>query len=99
MNYTTECSDPACQSIDLVLTWDDANGMFDLQHYVVNISGNITIVTNASHTVCIMPETDYLVLVSTVTKCHQASSATEIIVRAGKLYMLGKYLQVKRVSV
>ena len=86
MNYTTESNDPECQSIDLMLTWDDANGMYDVQHYLVNISGSITIVTNASHTVRIMPETDYLVLVSTVTKCNQTSSATEIKVRAGKLY-------------
>ena len=99
MNYTTECNDPNNTSqeladgftcaCDLALTWDDANGMFDVQHYSVNISGKIINVTTTSHTVRIMPETNYLVLVSTVTKCQQTSNAAEINVRTGKLYTHG----------
>ena len=96
MSYTTECNDlnntsweladgSTC-ACDLVLTLDDANGMFDVQYYLVNISGEIINVTTTSHTVRVMPETDYLVLVSIVTKCQQTSSATEINVRTGKLY-------------
>ena len=84
----------ACQFIDLVLTWDDASGMFDVQHYLVNISGIITIANTTSHTERVMPETDYLVLVSIVSKCQQTSSAAaaeesiEGVVRAGKLSIL-----------
>lgn len=80
-----------CQSIDLVLFWEPAIGMFDLWYYVVNISGlGIMSVNFTSFAVPVSPNKDYLVLVSTVSKCKQSSNAvtpqksTEGIVRAGK---------------
>ena len=63
--------------------------MFDLQNYLVNISGNTTHVDNTSFTVRVMPETNYSVFISTVSTCQQTSSAATInngTVRAGKLY-------------
>ena len=78
-----------CQSYDLILRWNNASGTFDLQHYLVNISGNTTHVNTTSFTVRVMPETDYSVFISTVSKCQQTSSAATInngTIRAGKLY-------------
>ena len=78
-----------CPSYDLLLRWDNVSGMFDVQHYLVNISGNITHVNTTSSTVRVMPKTDYLVFISTVSKCQQTSSPATInngTVRAGKLY-------------
>ena len=104
LNYTAECNDPSntsqrlangstlvtrtCQSYDVVLTWDDANGMFDLLHYSVNVLENITNVTTTSHIVRVLPDKEYLVLIRTVSKCQQTSSATvlHVNVTAGKLY-------------
>ena len=106
LNHTFDCIDPdcvseeltngstrvtcECRSIDLILTWNDGSGLFDVQHYLVNISGNITTETTTSHTISVIPDRDYLVLVSTVTKCQQTSSpamteeSIEGVVRAGK---------------
>ena len=76
------------------MTWDDTSGMFDLQHYLVNISGNITNITNVTTTsfiVPVMPEAEYLVLVRAVSRCQKTSPAAMIkessegIVRARKL--------------
>ena len=78
-----------CRSYDLILRWNNASGTFDLQHYLVNISGNTTHVNTTSFTVRVMPETDYSVFISTVSKCQQTSSAATInngTIRAGKLY-------------
>ena len=92
LNHTFKCTDSGnctspdsstlatctCQSVDLLLTWEHANGEFDLLHYLVNISGNIMYVTTTSFTMRAMPETSYLMLVSTVSKCQQTSSAAEL---------------------
>ena len=78
-----------CRSYDLILRWNNASGMFDLQHYLVNILGNTTHVNTTSFTVRVMPETNYSVFISTVSMCQQTSSAATInngTVRASKLY-------------
>ena len=82
-----------CQSFDLFLSWKAATGMFDLLHYLVNISEiGILEVNTTSLTISVLPDTDYLVLISTVSECQQQSRAAMIlqsaegIVRAGKEY-------------
>ena len=77
----------SCESVDLNLNWNDAIGEFDVQEYLVNISGYIRCVNITSDTIRVMPETDYLVLVHTVSRCEETSPGAmlEGIVRSRKL--------------
>ena len=80
-----------CQSINLVFYWKLASGEFDLLHYLVDISGHVTNVTTPPFTVRNVPNRDYRVFVSTVSKCQETSPAVMINVSAGKnvvLYIL-----------
>lgn len=80
-----------CQSNDLILRWNNTSGKYDLQHYSVNISGNIKYVNTTFFMVRVLPERDYSVLVSTVSRCQQTSSAATIhngTMRAGELCAL-----------
>lgn len=70
MNVTCEC-----REFDLFLSWKPVIGMFDLLHYLVNISGfDIMEVSTTSLAVRVQPTINYSVLVSTVNKCQQRSS-------------------------
>ena len=80
-----------CQSTELVLFWEPASGNFDCDYYLVNILGNQTKVKITSFKVPNMPNGDYQVFVSTVSKCQETSRAVMINVPAGKnvvLYIL-----------
>ena len=75
--------DCTCHTFNLSLSWEAANGQFDVLHYLLNISSdegrNITQnVTRTSATVSVSPDVEYLVLVSTVSKCQQISSPAMI---------------------
>lgn len=72
-----------CQLVKLVLFWEPARGMFDLDYYSVNIAGIVTNVSNMVFEAPPMSNGDYQVLVSTVSKCQEASAA-KIDVKAGK---------------
>lgn len=73
-----------CQSTDLVCYWKPASGEFDLLHYLVDISGHVTNVTTTFFRVSNVPNTDYRVFVSTVSKCQETSPAVMKNVSAGK---------------
>lgn len=101
-NVTSNCSivgrndgfvdiDCTCHSFNLFLSWAVADGQFDVLHYLVNVSSDermiIQNVTRTSTTVSVLAGVEYLVLVSTVSKCQQISSPAVVedgIVSVGK---------------
>lgn len=68
-----------CHSLNLSLSWKAPSGDFDVLHYMVNVSSSspeeviIQNVTRTSYTVPVLPDVNYSVLVSTISKCQQVS--------------------------